>query len=101
MLDKLFDSVVHNVTEYCSREDTRRRLEAQVLAPLLSYLGERFAWGVRLFQVVAVLVLIQTLVLLWLLGLVSSYTMGGLIHVLLVIAIIVVLVRVIQGRRIS
>ncbi len=38
-------------------------------------------------------------VLLWLVGLVSSYTMGGLIHVLLVIAIVVVLVRVIQGRR--
>jgi hypothetical protein len=41
------------------------------------------------------------LVILWLLGLVSSYTMGGFIHVLLVIAIIVVLVRVIQGRRIT
>jgi hypothetical protein len=39
------------------------------------------------------------LVVLWLLGLVSSYTMGGLIHVLLVIAIIVVLLRVIQNRR--
>lgn len=39
------------------------------------------------------------LVLLWLVGLVSSYTMGGLIHVLLVIAIVVVLVRVIQGRQ--
>jgi hypothetical protein len=39
------------------------------------------------------------LVLLWLLGLVSSYTMGGLIHVLLVVAIVMVLVRVIQGRR--
>lgn len=39
------------------------------------------------------------LVLLWLLGLVSSYTMGGLIHVLLVVAIVVILVRVIQGRR--
>jgi hypothetical protein len=36
---------------------------------------------------------------LWLLGLVSSYTMGGLIHVLLVIAIVMVLVRLIQGRR--
>ncbi len=36
---------------------------------------------------------------LWLLGFVSSYTMGGLIHVLLVIAIIVVLINVIQGRR--
>ena len=39
------------------------------------------------------------LVLLWLVGLVSSYTMGGLIHILLVIAVLVVLVRVIQGRR--
>ena len=39
------------------------------------------------------------LVILWLLGLVSSYTMGGLIHLLLVLAIIVILVRVIQGRR--
>ena len=39
------------------------------------------------------------LVLLWLLGLVSTYTMGGLIHILLVVAIVVILVRVIQGRR--
>lgn len=40
------------------------------------------------------------LIALWLLGLVSSYTMGGFIHLLLVLAIVVVLVRVIQGRRI-
>ena len=39
------------------------------------------------------------LVILWLLGLVTSYTMGGLIHVLLVIAIVVVLLRVISGRN--
>ncbi|HCI14507.1 MAG TPA: lmo0937 family membrane protein [Gallionellaceae bacterium] len=39
------------------------------------------------------------LLILWLLGLVSSYTMGGFIHVLLIIAIVVVLLRVIQGRR--
>jgi hypothetical protein len=38
------------------------------------------------------------LIILWLLGLVSSYTMGGFIHILLVLAIIVILVRVIQGR---
>jgi hypothetical protein len=38
------------------------------------------------------------LLILWLLGLVTSYTMGGLIHVLLVIAIVVVLLRVISGR---
>lgn len=41
------------------------------------------------------------LVILWLLGVVSSYTMGCVIHVLLVIAIVVVLVRVLQGRRIT
>ena len=39
------------------------------------------------------------LLVLWLIGIVTSTTMGGLIHVLLVIAIIVILVRVIQGRR--
>jgi hypothetical protein len=39
------------------------------------------------------------LVVLWLLGLVSGYTIGNFIHILLVIAIIIVLVRVIQGRR--
>jgi len=39
------------------------------------------------------------LVALWLLGLVSSHTMGGFVHVLLVIAVVVVLVRVVQGRR--
>jgi hypothetical protein len=39
------------------------------------------------------------LAVLWLLGLVSGYTLGGFIHILLVIAIVVVLVRVIQGRR--
>ncbi len=48
-----------------------------------------------MLETVAVLLLI-----LWALGLVTSYTMGGLIHILLVTAIVVVLVRVIQGRRV-
>jgi hypothetical protein len=39
------------------------------------------------------------LLILWLLGLVTSYTLGGFIHVLLVVAIVVVLIRVIQGSR--
>jgi hypothetical protein len=39
------------------------------------------------------------LLVLWLLGLVTSYTLGGFIHLLLVVALIVVLIRVIQGRR--
>jgi len=42
---------------------------------------------------------VVVLIALWLLGMVTTYTMGGLIHVLLVIAIVVVLVRVIQGRK--
>ncbi len=40
------------------------------------------------------------LLILWALGLVSSYTLGGFIHLLLVVAIIVVLIRVVQGRRV-
>ena len=47
------------------------------------------------FETIAVI-----LIALWLLGLVSSYTMGGLIHILLVLAIVVILLRVIQGRRV-
>ena len=40
------------------------------------------------------------LIIAWLLGLVSSYTMGGFIHILLVVAIVVVLVRLIQGKKV-
>jgi hypothetical protein len=50
--------------------------------------------GTYMLETIAVI-----LIVLWLLGLVTSYTMGGLIHVLLVIAIVVILVRIIQGRR--
>lgn len=39
------------------------------------------------------------LLILWLLGMVSSYTLGGFIHLLLIVAVVVVLIRVIQGRR--
>ena len=44
--------------------------------------------------------LIVVLVILWLLGMVSSYTLGGFIHILLVIAIAILLLRVISGRRV-
>ena len=40
------------------------------------------------------------LLVMWLLGMVSSYTIGGLIHILLVLAVIMVLIRIIQGRRV-
>jgi hypothetical protein len=49
---------------------------------------------IRMLWTIAVI-----LVVLWLLGLVSSYTMGGFIHLLLVLAIIVVVINLIQGRR--
>ncbi|MDP3588302.1 MAG: lmo0937 family membrane protein [Sulfuricurvum sp.] len=39
------------------------------------------------------------LIILWILGLVSSYTIGGFIHILIVIAVVVILIRVIRGRR--
>jgi len=40
------------------------------------------------------------LIILWILGMITSYTMGGLIHILLVIAVIAVLIRIIKGKRI-
>ena len=43
--------------------------------------------------------IVVLLVLLWLLGMVTSYTLGGFLHVLLIIAVAVVLIRIIQGRR--
>jgi Family of unknown function (DUF5670) len=43
--------------------------------------------------------IVIVLLILWLLGMVTSYTMGGFVHILLVIAIVVVLMRVIQGRN--
>jgi len=43
---------------------------------------------------------VVVMLILWVLGLVSSYTMGGLIHILLVIAVIALVVQIIQGRRI-
>lgn len=43
--------------------------------------------------------ILMLLLVLWLLGVVSSYTLGGFIHILLIIAIAIVLIRIIQGRR--
>jgi len=43
--------------------------------------------------------ILVVLIILWLLGMVSSYTLGGFIHILLVLAIAIVLIRVIQGRK--
>jgi hypothetical protein len=45
--------------------------------------------------------LVLILLLLWLLGLITSYTFGGVIHILLVVALVVLIIRLIQGRRIT
>lgn len=51
-------------------------------------------------KVIVLMTIAIVLILLWALGLLTSYTMSGLIHVLLVVAIVVILIRVIQGRRV-
>ena len=56
-------------------------------------------WAHLIKEVVMLWTLAVVLFVLWLLGLVSSYTMGGFIHILLVLAIITVLVRIIQGQQ--
>jgi hypothetical protein len=53
----------------------------------------------EIFEMDLLTTLAIVLLVLWLLGLVSSYTLGGFIHILLVIALVVILIRVLQGRR--
>lgn len=65
---RVLDSVMDNVVKYCSRDSTRETLESKLFAPAVQYLAEKFSWSVRLFQAVAILVLIQTIILLWLLA---------------------------------
>jgi predicted ferric reductase len=61
----------------------------------LAYLHEPAGKEATMLATIAII-----LVVLWLLGIVSSYTIGGFIHILLVVAIILVLLRIIQGRRV-
>jgi hypothetical protein len=65
-MNQVIESVVSKVVEVCCKDETRSKLEDKVLAPAVAYVADRFSWGVRVFQVVAVLVLIQTVLLLWL-----------------------------------
>jgi hypothetical protein len=66
----------------------QKRTDARAIADYVSAQGD---------SVLSTIIIL--LILLWLLGIGTSYTLGGLIHVLLVIAVVVVLVRVIQGRN--
>jgi hypothetical protein len=67
---------------------TRHRAHGTTLAQWQPNKGDQMLWTIFVI-----------LLILWLLGMVSSYTMGGFIHILLVVAIVVVLIRVIQGRN--
>ena len=66
-VDAVLRAAMAKVVAYCSQPDVRRELDDKLLSPLLAHAGERFAWAARLFQVVAALVLVQTLLLLWML----------------------------------
>ena len=63
----ILSHLMDNVIDYCKRQDTRDAIDAKILTPLVRYLAERFSWSVRLFQLVVVLVLVQTILLLWML----------------------------------
>lgn len=63
VVDHLFEKFV----EYCSEEKTRKSLEDKFLLPILQHLGERFRWTLKAFQALTVLVVMQTLLILWLL----------------------------------
>jgi Family of unknown function (DUF5670) len=74
-----------------------------VVAPRPLIIGPRTRWTPPLQrgkEFTMLMTFAVVLIVLWLLGMVTSYTMGGLIHILLVVAIIVILVRVIQGRKV-
>ena len=64
------------------------------LQGLRSFTGEKKSGTKNMLETIAII-----LVVLWLLGLVTSYTIGGFIHILLVAAIIIFVVRLLQGRR--
>lgn len=77
-------------TYAATRAETVTRSRANAEPKIIKSGGETM----DLLWTIAVILLI-----LWLLGLVTSYTLGGFIHILLVLAIVVILIRIIQGRR--
>jgi len=62
----MLEQLIEKFIEYLSQDDTRAAFEQKFLKPLTEYLGERFAWTLRAFQALAVLVAIQTMLLLFL-----------------------------------
>ena len=88
-LRKIAPDCVRKRTELCGG----KRQYCSIAASLKTRTTSNESKAIMLYTVAVVLII------LWLLGLVSSYTMGGLIHLLLVIAIAVILLRIISGRK--
>ena len=61
------DHLIEKFVDYCSEEETRKALESKFVQPVIAYLAERFAWTLKAFHALTVLVIIQTVLLLWLL----------------------------------
>jgi hypothetical protein len=62
--------------------------------------GRIRSWARRDWRTVMLWTILVILVVLWLLGMVSSYTMGGFIHILLVVAVVILIIRLVSGRRV-
>jgi hypothetical protein len=67
MLDEVLDQVVEKFMVYCSKDETRATIEDKLLGPLLRYLAVKFQAFVYVFQAIAILISIQTILLAWLL----------------------------------
>jgi hypothetical protein len=65
MLEQLADTLLDQFVEFCARD--KEKIETRILKPVMHYLAVRFSWCIRVFQAVAILVLVQTIVLLYLL----------------------------------
>jgi hypothetical protein len=81
------------------REMKRLICQQSEPAPRPKTAGLHYLYYQRLRNDIMIETIAVLLIVLWLLGMVSSYTLGGFIHILLVIAVIMLLVRLIQGRR--
>jgi hypothetical protein len=62
--------------------------------------GQRLRWQGQKRETIVLTTIVIVLLALWLLGFATAYTAGGLIHILLVVAVVVVLIRVLQGRNV-
>jgi hypothetical protein len=67
MLDDIMEQVMERVMMYCSKDETRATIEEKLLGPLVRYLAIKFQAFVYVFQAIAILVSIQTILLAWLL----------------------------------